>query len=103
MCRGLALLNGVNLSPGEWNSRNHTNKVRLRGLRKNQGLKPTQVGFACVDAVSNRLFYYPAKNGNFSNFYHSKQLNPPNLLIPIIRDSDFVGGTSPDSLRIVKP
>jgi hypothetical protein len=41
----------------EWNSRNHTNKVRLRGLRKNQGLKPTQVGFACVDTVSNRPFY----------------------------------------------
>ncbi|MDM3844569.1 MAG: hypothetical protein PT116_05845, partial [Aphanizomenon gracile PMC638.10] len=29
---------------------------RLRGLRKNQELKPTQVGFACVDAVSNRPF-----------------------------------------------
>jgi hypothetical protein len=35
----------------------YTNKVCLRGLRKNQGLKPTQVGFACVDAVSNRPFY----------------------------------------------
>ncbi|MEH2212741.1 hypothetical protein, partial [Nostoc sp.] len=36
--------------------RGYTGKVRGGGLRKIAGLKPTQVGFACVDAVSNRPF-----------------------------------------------
>jgi hypothetical protein len=38
--------------------RNHgyTNKVHLRGLRKNTYFEPTEVGFACVVAVSNRRF-----------------------------------------------
>ncbi|MEH2245706.1 hypothetical protein [Nostoc sp.] len=42
--------------------RGYTNKVRRRGLIKNQGFEPTQVGFVfrlrstqvCVDAISNR-------------------------------------------------
>jgi hypothetical protein len=47
-----------------------------KSLRKNQGLKPTQVGFACVDAVSNRPFYV--------------KLTPMNLLLyPYICPEDW--------------
>jgi hypothetical protein len=44
--------------------RGYTNKVHLRGLRENQGFEPTKVGFACVDAVSNRPF-----NPRFTSAY----------------------------------
>lgn len=37
--------------------RGYTNKVRFRGLRKIEGLKPTKAGFACVNAVYNRRFH----------------------------------------------
>ena len=43
-------------SSGDYKSRNYTNKVHLRGLRKNTYFQPTEVGFACVVAVSNRRF-----------------------------------------------
>jgi hypothetical protein len=37
--------------------RGYTNKVRLRGLNKNKKFEPTHhLGFACVDAVSDRQF-----------------------------------------------
>ena len=46
---------GVNLSPSEWNSRLHKQSPPAR-TKKIECLKPTQVSFVCVDAVSNRPF-----------------------------------------------
>ncbi|MFM6078813.1 MAG: hypothetical protein ACKPCI_09920 [Dolichospermum sp.] len=49
-------------SPGEYNSRLHKQSPPSWTLRKISGLKPTPVGFACVDAVSNRQFNVKQEN-----------------------------------------
>jgi tRNA(fMet)-specific endonuclease VapC len=43
-----------------WAIRNryYTSKVHLRGLTQNQGFQPTEVGFVCVAAISNRQGWY---------------------------------------------
>ncbi len=45
ICRGLAVFNGVNLSQAANVIHGYTNKVRLRGLRKNQGFETHAGGF----------------------------------------------------------
>ncbi len=49
----------VNLRLGEWNSLLYKQSPPARTNEKTKDLKPTQVGFACVDAVSNRPFNLP--------------------------------------------
>ncbi|MEH1819660.1 MAG: hypothetical protein V7L31_11380 [Nostoc sp.] len=38
--------------------RYYTGEVRLRGLTQNQVLQPTEVGFVCIAAISNRQGWY---------------------------------------------
>jgi hypothetical protein len=42
---------GVNLSPGEWNSRLHKRSPPTRTKGKSEVLKPAQAGFVCIATV----------------------------------------------------